>query len=70
VPASKSTTAADDTKKALAKLDIFQGWVGQAKGVKEALHERGLWKAGMYCTKCAAVLKVKSCLIQTCWSRN
>jgi len=53
-PPQKRVQTIDDTKKELAKLGIGQGWIGQAKGV----------------CKIAVVLKVKSCLIQTCWSRN
>jgi hypothetical protein len=34
--ASETLRTTDDTKNALAKLGVVQGWVGQAKGVKEA----------------------------------
>ena len=33
--ASETLRTTDDTKNALAKLGVVQGWVGQAKGVKE-----------------------------------
>ena len=55
-PPQKRVQTTDHTKKELAKLGIGQGWIGQAKGVcKIAVCGRG--------TKCAAVLKVNSCLM-------